>query len=366
MFALFILGFPAGELQAPVQSSREKVAAYNLMQTNQKGRTQMQKLLENRIELAHLPTPIHFLPRLSELLGIELYIKRDDLTESVGSGNKIRKLEYLIYDAQIRGANALITCGGAQSNHCRAVAYAAAKTGMSSLLLLRGEKPDLLQGNLLVDYLLGAECRFFSIEAFRQLPHLEQEARMDLERRGKAPYVIPMGGSNAIGSMGYVRMMREVEEADFRADYLYCALGSGGTLAGILAGKHHFGFAGKVRGIAVCDDVSYFIKETMRIRRELLEWYGIELEFENLAEQIDDSYIGKGYALNTRREWEELIRIARLEGLVLDPVYTLKAFLGMMDHCRKGIIGRGERVLFVHTGGHYGLFPKARELASFL
>lgn len=326
----------------------------------------MEKLLEKRINLAYLPTPIHFLPGMSEFLGVELYIKRDDLTESVGSGNKIRKLEYLIYDAQNRGAKALITCGGVQSNHCRAVAYAAAKTGMSCLLLLRGEEPDVPQGNLLIDRLLGAECRFFSVEAFRQLSALEQDARKDMERQGKTPYVIPMGGSNAIGSMGYVRMMKEVSEANFSADHLYCALGSGGTLAGILAGKQHFGFVGKVRGIAVCDDVSYFVKEIMRIRQEFLDWYGIELEFENLAEHIDDSYIGKGYALNTQNEWEALIRIARMEGLVLDPVYTLKAFLGMMDHCHKGVVGRGERVLFVHTGGHYGLFPKGNELISFL
>lgn len=326
----------------------------------------MDKLLEKRIPLAYLPTPIQFMPRMSELLGVELYIKRDDLTESIGSGNKIRKLEYLLHDAQNRGANALITCGGVQSNHCRAVAYAATKTGMSCLLLLRGEKPDLLQGNLLIDYLLGAECHFFSVEAFKSLADLEQDARTNLERRGKAPYVIPMGGSNAIGSMGYVRMMKEVYEANFNADHLYCALGSGGTLAGILAGKQHFGFVGKVCGIAVCDDVSYFVEETGRIRQEFIDWYGVELEFGNLNEQIDDGYIGKGYALNSQSEWEKLISIARMEGLVLDPAYTLKAFLGMMDHCHKGIVSRGERVLFVHTGGHYGLFPKGGELAAFL
>ncbi|MDY0039872.1 MAG: D-cysteine desulfhydrase family protein [Desulforhabdus sp.] len=322
----------------------------------------MEKLLEKRIKLAHLPTPIQFLPRISESLGVELFIKRDDLTESVASGNKIRKLEYLINDAQKKGADALITCGGVQSNHCRAVAYSAARLGMPCLLLLRGEKPDLLQGNLLVNYLLGAECRFFSAEAFRRLAGLEQEARADLQRQSKSPYVIPMGGSNGIGSLGYVRMMKEIAEAEFSADHIYCALGSGGTLAGILAGKQHFNLACKVHGIAVCDDAVHFIKETMRIRQELLDWFGIELDLEHLADQIDDNYIGTGYALNTQNEWRELIRIARMEGLVLDPVYTLKAFLGMMDHCHKGIIGRGERVLFVHTGGHYGLFPKRDEL----
>lgn len=326
----------------------------------------MNELLDKRLPLAHLPTPIDFLPRLSHTLGVELYMKRDDLTESVGSGNKIRKLEYLVYDAQEQGANALITCGGIQSNHCRAVAYVAAKTGMSSLLLLRGEKPDLSQGNLLVDRLLGAECRFFTVEAFRQLPQLEEDARRDLEKRGKRPYIIPMGGSNATGSMGYVRMMKEIQEAGFEFDCIYCALGSGGTLAGLLAGRQHLDVDGRICGIAVCDDVSYFVEEITRIQREFQDWHGIDLEFEDLAEHIDDGYIGIGYALSTESELKELVKIARMEGLILDPVYTLKAFLGMVDHCRKGRIAKGERVLFVHTGGHYGLFPKAEELAPFL
>jgi len=326
----------------------------------------MHDLLEKRLPLAHLPTPIEFMPRLSEWIGIELYIKRDDLTESIASGNKIRKLEYLLYDAKKGGANALITCGGVQSNHCRATAYAAAKMDMACMLLLRGEKPADLQGNLLIDRLLGAECRFFSAEAFCQLPEIEQEAQRDFRARNKVPYVIPLGGSNATGSLGYVRMMLELHEAEFRSDHLYCALGSGGTLAGVLAGQQLFDFNGQVCGIAVSDDVSYFVSETKRIQKEYADWHGIHLDLSNIDQQIDDSYIGMGYALNTQAEWKQLIKLARMEGLVLDPVYTLKAFLGMLDHCDKGKIKPGERVLFIHTGGHSGLFPKANEFEMFL
>lgn len=326
----------------------------------------LQDLLEKRLRLAQLPTPIEYMPRISKRLGIELYIKRDDLTESIASGNKIRKLEYLLYDARQRGADAVITCGGVQSNHCRATAYAAAKMGMAAVLLLRGEQPAGLQGNLLINRLLGAECRFFPPEVFRRLPLIEEEAKRDLQKRGKTPYVIPLGGSNATGSLGYVRMMQELHEAGFRADHLYCALGSGGTLAGILAGKQHFGFTGKICGIAVSDDTAYFVDETRRIQQEYADWYEIELDFGDIGMQMDDSYIGSGYALNTQSEWEQLIALARLEGLVLDPVYTLKAFLGMMDHCRTGKIAAGEKVLFIHTGGHSGIFPKVNEFEGLL
>jgi len=326
----------------------------------------MYELLNQRVEIANLPTPIQYSPRISEWLGIELYIKRDDLTESIASGNKIRKLEYLIYDARKQGADALITCGGVQSNHCRAVAYAAAKTGMASLLLLRGQAPDSLQGNFLMDRLLGAQCRFFSSDKFRQLPDLFKEAAKDLKSEGRVPYVIPLGGSNATGSLGYVRMMKELQEANLDFRHLFCALGSGGTLAGILAGSRYFDFAGQIHAIAVSDDIPYFTSEVARIRQEFADWYGIDLQFPELARQMDDRYIGIGYSLNTPSEWTDLIKFARMEGLVLDPAYTLKAFLGMVDYCRSGKVKNGERIVFIHTGGHYGLFPKADELAPLL
>jgi D-cysteine desulfhydrase len=321
----------------------------------------LEKLLENRFQLAHLPTPIQFMPRLSDELGVKLYIKRDDLTESIGSGNKIRKLEYLLHDAVQKKADTLVSCGGIQSNHCRAVAWTAAKTGLSCVLALRGEKPAHIEGNLLLDRILGADARFFPIQDFQDISAVENKVMRALIQNGKRPYWIPMGGSNATGTLGYMRMMQEVATFPVFFDDLYLALGSGGTFAGAWLGCRHARLQAWIHGIAVCDDTAYFMGEISRIQREFQDWYGMKVDFQGADQFIDDRHVGIGYALNTAPELEQLVRFACLEGLVLDPVYTLKAFLGMVDHIRSGMIEKGRNVLFVHTGGHSGLFPKHSE-----
>ena len=321
----------------------------------------MEKLLENRLHLAQLPTPIQFMPRISDELGIKLYVKRDDLTESIGSGNKIRKLEYLLHDAVLKKADTLVSCGGIQSNHCRAVAWASAKTGLSCVLALRGEKPAESEGNLLLDRILGADTRFFSVQEFRDISTVEKTLTGELIQNGKRPYWIPMGGSNATGTLGYVRMIREVATFPVSFDHLYLPLGSGGTFAGAWLGCRHAKIRTRIHGIAVCDDTAYFMAEISRIQREFQDWYGLKVDFEGAEQLIDDHHVGIGYALNTDRELKQLVRFASLEGLVLDPVYTLKAFLGMVNHIRCGKIEKDRTVLFVHTGGHSGLFPKHPE-----
>jgi D-cysteine desulfhydrase len=318
----------------------------------------MEEILNNRVSLAHLPTPIQYFPRLSEQLGIELYIKRDDLTESIASGNKIRKMEYVVFDAKNQGADTLVSCGGIQSNHCRAVAWVAAKMGFDCLLLLRGEVPKMLQGNLLLDRLLGAEVRFYTPEDFKKISEIAKQICAEIEAKGQKPYYIPIGASTATGSLGYVRMVKEVVESGHAFDHIYCALGSGGTFAGILLGCQYFHLPGKIHGIAVCDDISYFVSELTRIREEFETRYNLTIDLSHVSHLIDDGHVGLGYALNTESEWRNLIELAQTEGLVLDPVYTLKTFLGLMEHARKGLIKPGERVLFVHSGGHYGLFLK--------
>lgn len=323
-------------------------------------------LLDNRIPLAQLPTPVQPYPKLSEWLGVELYVKRDDLTESVISGNKIRKIEYLLWEAKQLEADTLITCGGVQSNHCRAVAAVAARHGLGCLLLLRGEPPADMSGNLLVDSILGAECRFFSREQFARLGEIEEAVCQELREKGRSPYVIPMGGSNATGSLGYVRMVKELKEQGQAWDHLHCALGSGGTFAGIWLGCGLYDMEGKPHGVAVCDDVDYFIGELERIRREFKAQYDLEADFEGAGPFMDGQHVGLGYGLNTEEELSQLVRIARMEGLVLDPVYTLKTFLGLVDDVRSGKVAKGSRVLFVHTGGHYGLFPKNTEFEPVL
>ncbi|MFH0996668.1 MAG: D-cysteine desulfhydrase family protein [Pseudomonadota bacterium] len=321
----------------------------------------MENLLENRFHLAHLPTPIQFMPRLSDELGVKLYIKRDDLTESIGSGNKIRKLEYLLHDAIRKKADTLVSCGGIQSNHCRAVAWASAKTGLSCVLALRGEKPADIDGNLLLDRILGADTRFFSVQDFKDISAVEKTVMGELIQNGKRPYWIPMGGSNATGTLGYVQMIRELATSAVSFDHLYLALGSGGTFAGVFLGCRHAKIQTQIHGIAVCDDTAYFMAEISRIQREFQDWYGMKVDFKGADQLIDDHHVGIGYAINTDQELKQLVRFASIEGLVLDPVYTLKAFLGMVNHIRSGKIEKGGTVLFVHTGGHSGLFPKHPE-----
>jgi D-cysteine desulfhydrase len=326
----------------------------------------MEELLNNRVSIANLPTPVHHFPRLSEQFGINLFIKRDDLTESVASGNKLRKMEYVLYDAVKQSADTLATCGGIQSNHCRAVAWIAAKTGLNCILLLRGEKPQALLGNHLIDCLLGAETRFFSKDEFQNINEIGNQVCDELAEKGNKPYYIPMGASIATGSLGYVRMVKELMEDNQTFDHMYVALGSGGTLAGILLGCQYFKYPGKIHGIAVCDDIPYFTTELNRIQQEFETHYNISLDLSDSEQVMDDNYVGIGYALNTEDELRTLKKLAETEGLILDPVYTLKAFIGMIDHIQKGIIKPGEKVLFLHTGGHYGLFPKSDELGNVL
>ncbi len=324
----------------------------------------MEDLLKSRISIAQLPTPVHHFPRLSGKYGIELFIKRDDLTESVASGNKLRKMEYVLYDAKEQGADTLITCGGIQSNHCRAVAWIAAKEGLDCILLLRGEPPDSLQGNLLINRILGAEPRFYSKEEFENIVELARMVCFEVVQNGKKPYYIPMGASTATGSLGYVNMIKELADEGRSFDHIYCALGSGGTLAGILLGCRHFDFPGKVHGIAVCDDISYFVNELNRIQQEFKIKYSLEVDFSNSDQFMDDRYVGIGYAMNTKEELQTMAEFAQAEGLILDPVYSLKAFIGMIDHVKQGIIKPGEKVLFLHTGGHFGIFPKSEEIGD--
>ncbi|RPI76649.1 MAG: D-cysteine desulfhydrase family protein [Desulfobacteraceae bacterium] len=326
----------------------------------------MENILKQRIELAYLPTPIHYYPRLSEQLGFELFVKRDDLTESTASGNKIRKMEYVLYEALQQGADTLVTCGGIQSNHCRAVAWTAAKMGLHCVLLLRGEQPEHPEGNLFFDYLLGAEARFYTVAQFKSISTLADKVCAELRAQGRKPFWIPMGASTATGSLGYVRMIKEIKEAGSPFDHIYCALGSGGTFAGILLGAQYYEWRAVTRGIAVCDDIAYFMAETDRIRREFREQYDLHLDLTGAAQSMDDRFVGRGYALNTEQEWRQLLFLARAEGLILDPVYTLKAFLGLIAHSRQGLVKKDQKVLFVHSGGHLGLLAKHAEVESIL
>lgn len=330
-----------------------------------------------RLDLARTPTPLEPLTRLGENFGIELHLKRDDLTGAELTGNKVRKLEFLLADALATGSETVITCGGAQSNHARATAIAAAKLGLSSRLLLRARnpaKPPPPDGNILLDRLVGAEIVWLTFEEYgRRTEMLAREAEA-LRKSGRTPYVIPEGGSNALGAWGYVRALEELAHdlnglpgGSGRPTTIIHATGSGGTTAGLILGVKLAGLNARVVGINVCNDRDYFVRVVGEICETAIATYQLDLAFSREHDiEIVDGYVGRGYAKSSTQELRLLRKVARTEGIVLDPVYTGKAFFGMTQELGRDPRVFGERIVFVHTGGIFGLFPMADEMAAIL
>jgi D-cysteine desulfhydrase len=326
-----------------------------------------------RVHLAHTPTPLEQLRRLGADLGVELYVKRDDLTGSTLTGNKVRKLEFLLADAVARGADTVLTCGGAQSNHCRATAVAAAKLGLRTKLLLRTPDPlhpPGLEGNILLDRLVGAEIVWITPDEYRQRDEIFVRMVAELSDVGRRPYVIPEGGSNALGAWGYVAAAEELA-ADLAAlgppqkTSIIYATGSGGTGAGLVLGTRLKNLDVRVIGFNVCDDRAYFVNAIGQIVEEMIRSNWLKARFTRERDvEIVDGYVGRGYAESRPEELALITQVARGEGILLDPVYTGKAFFGMVSELRKNPQVFGERVVFVHTGGMFGVFPKAEELAA--
>jgi D-cysteine desulfhydrase len=299
------------------------------------------------VRLAVLPTPLELLPRLSAELGVEVHVKRDDLTGAALSGNKIRKLQFLLADVIDRGKTGVVTCGGLQSNHCRATAIAARKLGLRPTLLLRGDPAGAPEGNLLLDRLVDAEIVACTPDDYR---HRRDEIMAGLAKSRDAA-VIPEGGSNALGALAYARATDEVEG---RYDAVFVAVGSGGTLAGLAMGRD----LGPLWGVAVCDDAAYF---TPRIEAIMADAAASGLT-PVPAWRVVDGYQGPAYAVATPAIWDTIRLVARLEGLILDPVYTGKAMHALVTEARAGRLSG--RVLFWHTGGIFGLFGRGAELGG--
>ena len=309
-----------------------------------------------RVPLAHLPTPIEALPRLSRLLGgPQLFIKRDDLTGLGMGGNKTRKLEYLAADALAEGAKTLITTGAVQSNHCRQVAAAAAKLGLDCQLILAGDEPGEAQGNLLLDKLSGAQI-FFTSKANR-----DQELQLrfqQAQRDGQKPYLIPYGGSNTIGALGYLNAMRELSEQKLEPDWIVFATSSGGTQAGLILGAHITGFRGKILGISIEHSSDPFSAQIADLVNKTVDELGYDWSVTSREVLINDSYCQAGYGVLTSAEIEAVNLFARTEGILLDPVYTGRAAAGLLGLIRKGFFRPEEKVLFWHTGGTPALFAE--------
>ena len=322
----------------------------------------MVNVLENRIQLANLPTPIQKLDRLSELFGgPEIYIKRDDLTGIGFSGNKIRKLEYCAYAARERGCDLLITCGGIQSNHARATAAVAAKLGMKCHLVLNGNPPEIAEGNHFLDMMFGTDISYVSN---CELKDLEKEILRIAEickSKGYKPYMVPLGASDATGSLGYIRSVREMKEQfsnmGFIPDHIISAAGSGGTMSGLAAGKALFDLSSKITGFSVAFKRVSLDTKIKGVIREIQEKYFPEIILDLADFDIIDSYVGEGYTKTDLKQLELIRKVASLEAILLDPTYTGKAMFGLSREIERGIFKKGEKVLFLHTGGVFGLFP---------
>jgi len=319
-----------------------------------------------KLALAHLPTPLFRSDALDALVGTRVWVKRDDMTGGAEAGNKIRKLEYLLAAALEQGADTVITCGGFQSNHARATALLARRLGLRPVLLLRtlaSPPPKPNDGNALIDVLAGAEVRAISPEQYRGREALMADVARELTASGARPYVIPEGGSNGLGSLGYVDAMREVSEqlargeqgAPPRVDAVVHACGSGGTAAGAALGAAMHGVASSVLAMAVCDDTAYFERVTARLIAEAQSLCGAVGVSPSL--RIIDAYKGPGYAVATREQLRFIGDVARASGLVLDPVYTGKALYGLSQ-----LADKPKTALFLHTGGLPGLFAQGDAL----
>ncbi len=317
-----------------------------------------------RVSLAHLPTPLESMPRLSRFLGgPDIYIKRDDQTGLASGGNKTRKLEFLVADALAQGCDHLVTIGSQQSNHCRQTAAAASSYGLACTLVLGGNAPSRITGNLLLDELLGAHV-IWSGEYTRE--RVMAEVVRELEGSGHKPYAIPLGGSNPIGASSYVMAMGELErqlaDMDIELDSIIVASSSGGTQAGIVLGAEVYGIGGDVLGISIDHPADSLRKHVASLAQETASFLGLGPFPIADRVQVNDDYLGGGYAIVGASEREAIQFVARQEGILLDPVYSGRAMGGLIDLIRRGVFVQGQKLLFWHTGGTAALSAFADKL----
>jgi D-cysteine desulfhydrase len=315
-----------------------------------------------RIHIADLPTPLDSASNLADELGIDcLLIKRDDNTGLALGGNKARKLEYLMAEALAAKADVVLACGGPQSNHVRMTAAAARKLGMDCIIFMPRESiPESFEGNLLLDAILGAEMRFLPELGFAGLNRAMAHEEARLLEEGRKPYVIPIGGSTPLGAVGYVTAVRELADQLKQHGYenadIVVALGTGGTLAGIILGTYLFMPNSKVIGISVVMPKHAIRPKVERLAVSAAKLINVGHEPDFSRMDIFDEYLGPGYGIPTPECKEAILQTARTEGIVLDPVYTGKAMAGLIDLARNGHIGRDKPVVFWHTGGAPALF----------
>lgn len=308
-------------------------------------------------------TPLDFLPRMSDSLGIELYIKRDDMTPLATGGNKLRKLEYLLHDAQTKGATTLLTVGGVQTNHGRLTAAVAAAHGLGCTILCIDEYPGEISANLLLDRLMGAKVIIRKSDGRPegvQLDDLVAKTTAALEAKGETVYSIPVGGSNLIGLLGYVdcglELARQTYLAGLEDATVVSAVGSMGTYLGLFCGFKHVRSPLRLKGVAISNFDEAKKARLLEYFKEARQLFGFDFDAQAGDFDVDYGYVRGGYNLPSREVRQAVQHLASLEGILLDPCYTGKTFAGLMDMVREGKIAKGSKVIFLHTGGVPGLY----------
>ena len=303
-----------------------------------------------KLALGVFPTPVHKLENISRLLGTQVYIKRDDMTGLGLGGNKVRKLEYLLADAKAKGAQVVFTTGGAQSNHAMLTAAACRKLGMTPVLILKKRGVTARQGNQLLEHLMGVDVRLMDTDSYEDI-----YAEMDRvgQEMGKPYYKIPCGGSNALGTLGYVDCVREIRDQGMQFDHIICAEGSGGTMAGLALGAKLYMPDTRVTGMMV--DTDPFDRITVDLMRGAAALLHADIVISREDFDLRDM-CGPGYAISSQEGNAAVAMMAEQEGLFLDPVYTGKAFAGLIAMAEEGAFAPDDRVLFLHSGGAGGLF----------
>ena len=322
-----------------------------------------------RVELAFTPTPLLKLERLSRELGVELWLKRDDLTGLLETGNKIRKLEFLVGEAMAQQADTLITCGTLQSNCCRAVSAVAARLGFKAVLALKGAPPDEYDGNVLLDHMLGAEIHYCSNEEWARIDEVLQDLAAQARARGGVPYVIPESGATVTGALGYLSCGQELAEQVRHGapsfDTVVVTAFSGGSQAGLLMARQVAGLTAEIVSVPIAWEATSVKDYVVDVIERARAKYGLPVK-PPADIHVLDGYQGVGRAGVQDEELETVLRLARLEGVILDPVYTAKAFGGLLDRLRRSPREFGSRVCFIHTGGIFSVFPFRRALGRLI
>lgn len=321
-------------------------------------------MLELKPEKLTIQTPVEQLKGLG--IRTEIFVKRDDLNGLLISGNKARKLEYLVADAKAKKCDTIITCGAVQSNHCRTTAAFAKHFGFECHLLLRVRRRPrrVYTGNLLIDKLLGAKIDYITPAQYERRMEVMAEYAARLRKKGRVPYIIPEGGSNEVGALGYIDCMKEMENfiRQQKIEAIYCAVGSGGTFAGLLLGKKLLNLNIDLNGVIICDTIEYFTEKIYGICSNAENRFGFPIRVCNRDIHLIDGYVGKGYGVPYPAELNTITRIAKL-GIILEPVYTGKTFYGMLEDLKKH---RYKRVIFIHTGGIFSIFAFNKEITKSL